>query len=281
MPLFTNCGTARANFLYCLSGELRANLTLHAGYAATAFERLDAGRPVPPDMSQSHGNALIQQFLAELFTLRVEDGDEHLYAASIAIAEVFLSGLKSNRYRSIDGIRYPSIARRANSDNFALSIDFVRTGLEFVCSHLIQMNAADDEGASGMCIDSAVAGVRRWSEMAWRMPLAVARGVRRPSGAALQEGLRRRAFPVRRLESKSRLVACSPEPANLGPQQSVMRVYRAGRSPRWIVGKRVGSPIRGCGPIHGVIVDYLHRKPSWRAMLPGWAQIRAHTRNGG
>lgn len=151
----------------------RELLTLHAGYTASAFEALNAGRPVPPDMNQPHGNALIQQFLAELFTLRVEDGDEHLYAASIAIAEVFLSELKSNSYRSIDGIRYPSIAKRANGDNFALTIDFVRTGLEFVCAHLIRMNAPDDEGSSGMCIDSAVAaseGGLRWlgaSHLRW------------------------------------------------------------------------------------------------------------------
>jgi hypothetical protein len=143
----------------------RELVTLHAGYAAAAFKALNADRPVPPDMEQPHGEALIQQFLAELFTLRVEDGDEHLYAASIAIAEVFLSPLKSNRYRSIDGIRYPSIAKRANGDNFALTIDFVRNGLEFVCAHLIRMNAPDDQGVSGMCIDSAVAapeGGLRW-----------------------------------------------------------------------------------------------------------------------
>jgi hypothetical protein len=132
-------------------------MTLHAGYTAAAFEALNAGRPVPSDMEQPHGNALIQQFLAELFTSRVEDGDEHLYAASIAIADVFLSGLKSNRYRSIDGIRYPSIAKLANGDNFALTLDFVRNGLEFVCAHLIRMNAPDDGGTSGVCIDSAVA----------------------------------------------------------------------------------------------------------------------------
>lgn len=135
----------------------RELLTLHAGYSPTAFDALGAGRPVPPDLEQPGGNATIQQFLAELFTLRVEDDNEHLYAASIAIAEVFLSGLKSNRYSSIDGIRYPSIAKRANSDNFALTVDFVRGGLEFLDAHLIQMNTRDCEGTSGTCIDTAVA----------------------------------------------------------------------------------------------------------------------------
>lgn len=135
----------------------RELLTLHAGYSAAAFDTLGAGRPVPHDMEQQGGNTTIQPFLAELFTLRVEDGNEHLYAASIAIAEVFLSGLRSKRYSSIDGIRYPSIAKRANGDNFAITVDFVRSGLEFLCAHLVRMNPFDDEGASGMCIDTAVA----------------------------------------------------------------------------------------------------------------------------
>jgi hypothetical protein len=88
------------------------------GYTTTMTEALGSARPLPAHAMVdppviSRQDRLIREFLDELFTA-TDPGEEHWrYRITIAIAEIL-------RRAPVSGLLYPTIAMRANSDNFAL-----------------------------------------------------------------------------------------------------------------------------------------------------------------
>lgn len=90
-----------------------------------------------------------------MFTARVRDGEEHLYALSIAVTELLLSGdqeVSAGKYLGFGGLMYPTIASNANGDNFALKPAFATEHLAFVRAHFILVR--------GISLDATV--------MSWR-----------------------------------------------------------------------------------------------------------------
>ena len=57
---------------------------------------------------------LIDDFLGDLFTMRAEDGEEHKYKPSIAIASLLF------RIPDVEGINYPSVATNLKAINLCL-----------------------------------------------------------------------------------------------------------------------------------------------------------------
>jgi hypothetical protein len=102
-------------------------LVNHVGYTQSAFNALQSSRkqagwgPVPVN----HLNEVVSDFLAETFTQIIPRGSEYRYKLSVAIAEkLFLDNI-------FDGLLYPTIAMRANADNFALKLRYANKHLQF------------------------------------------------------------------------------------------------------------------------------------------------------
>jgi hypothetical protein len=102
-------------------------LVNHVGYTQRAFNALQSSRkqaawgPEPV----THLNEAVSDFLAETFTTIIPRGSEYRYKLSVAIAEkLFLDDL-------FDGLIYPTVAMRANADNFALKLRYANEHTQF------------------------------------------------------------------------------------------------------------------------------------------------------
>ncbi len=90
------------------------------GYSQSVFRQIKSNRSMPtfgPDFDprlQDHRNILLEDFFAEQFTKEVPREEPWQFKISAAIAESRLS------LQEADGVMYPIVAMRANSDNFAL-----------------------------------------------------------------------------------------------------------------------------------------------------------------
>ena len=90
------------------------------GYSQSVFHQMKSNRSMPtfgPDFDprlQEHRNMLLEEFFAEQFTKEVPREEPWQFKISAAIAENRLS------LQEADGVMYPTVAMRANSDNFAL-----------------------------------------------------------------------------------------------------------------------------------------------------------------
>src|SRR3989304_10016979 len=118
------------------------------GYTPEVFQALGSNRKCPvwgtdkidPRMN-SEANVLIRQFFADEFTRIIEDESKnhHLYKLSIAIGEKFWHG------ELFQGIIYPSLAMKANSDNIAVKAEYVDEYLELEEIEHIRIDKKNDE----------------------------------------------------------------------------------------------------------------------------------------
>ncbi|MCH7538975.1 MAG: hypothetical protein IH999_01035 [Proteobacteria bacterium] len=90
------------------------------GYSRHVFEQRRSSRSMPKFGPSNHSrlqhpsNILLEEFFAEQFTKEVPREQPWQFKISAAIAENRLS------LQEVDGIMYPTVAMRCNSDNFAL-----------------------------------------------------------------------------------------------------------------------------------------------------------------
>ena len=120
------------------------------GYCEEVFKSLGATRQLP-DMTPTdlkpadQGLEIateVMNFLSRTFTLKVADGEEDQYRTSIAIAEMLLAGDDLVQFRNakwIGGLQYPTLAMKANGENFALKLQFAYQNLAFIRAHYIRV----------------------------------------------------------------------------------------------------------------------------------------------
>lgn len=118
------------------------------GYTPEVFQTLGSIRQCPiwgkekidPWMN-SEPNVLIRQFFADEFTRTIEDESKnhYLYKLSIAIGEKFWHG------ELFQGIIYPSLAMKANSDNIAVKSECVDEYLELEEIEHIRIDKKNNE----------------------------------------------------------------------------------------------------------------------------------------
>ncbi len=110
----------------------------NVGYTSTSFDNLQANRAIPDwgliKEPPEHPNAIRREFFSQEFTKIVQEGDEHLYKLSIAIAEKHIHGAM------FAGLLYPSVAQHANADNMALKPDYVDRGMSVEDVQYIKVN---------------------------------------------------------------------------------------------------------------------------------------------
>ncbi len=130
-------------------------LVNHVGYSNATFKTLGSNRRqagwdnedarVPGDET----NRFIMEFLAEAFTRSVPIGSEHEYKLSVAIAEHLYADQMFN------GLLYPTIAMRANADNFALKLPYADTHLQFVKAEFARIDNLRDFAFDITVLDTA------------------------------------------------------------------------------------------------------------------------------
>jgi len=111
-------------------------LVNHLGYTVTVFEELGSnrdragwdGKTSPMEGNDEFRDAL--ETLGKLFASR----DSGRYKLTAALAEFFMRP-------PFEGLIYPTIAMRANADNFALKPNWVDRGLEFIGVELVRIDA--------------------------------------------------------------------------------------------------------------------------------------------
>jgi len=133
MAIFYELGLKAGDKVATAKWKMRDEILVSPlGYTADAFRRLNASRAcpivVPEDKKHMREldktNKRIFEFIHDLFTKIVSPGDEYIYKLTAIIAEFFLT------LEPDCGVVYPSIAMRANAENFALTPSLVHNRLE-------------------------------------------------------------------------------------------------------------------------------------------------------
>ena len=97
----------------------------------------------------NHVNEAVSNFLAEIFTRVVPVGSEHEYKLSVAIAEKLFADDIFN------GLLYPTVAMRANADNFALKLRYANDNLRFVKAEYARIDRVRDFAFDITWLDTA------------------------------------------------------------------------------------------------------------------------------
>jgi hypothetical protein len=135
------------------------------GYTEKTFRSLKAKREIPDHGklnldSYSKADALVRDFLSELFTQVVPLGEEWRYSLSVAVAERMTMG------DTIDALIYPTIPMWANSDNLAIKPSFADRGLEALYAEFLEVTAVGDTSFEVNILDEGrgfgVDGEIRW-----------------------------------------------------------------------------------------------------------------------
>jgi hypothetical protein len=128
----------------------------HIGYMPEILERLQSHKAVgrvaqqmAPELSYGPVDRLIHNFLATEFSKDVTLGSEHLYKLSVAIAERLLVEMVDSKSEvaRFDGLLYPSLAMRGNSDNVCLLPRFVDEGLHFIGVDYVRVDEINLDGS--------------------------------------------------------------------------------------------------------------------------------------
>ncbi len=119
-------------------------LVNNIGYSRPNFKALGSNRECP---DWSGGKELksrlrdqqrsLTEFLGELFSTNVPDGQEYLYKPTIAITEKYVPADVRLGTVIFDGLLYPTIPMAGSCENFALRPQFVARGLAFVKAEYI------------------------------------------------------------------------------------------------------------------------------------------------
>jgi hypothetical protein len=121
----------------------------HIGYTRPTFERLGSTRSAPswrpdkaPPLSSPRAQT-IDELFSSFFIVDVNGGQEYLYKATIALAEILIPKPTAEGAFPFDGLIYPTIPMKGNCDNLALRPEFVERGVEFVKAEYLLIKQID------------------------------------------------------------------------------------------------------------------------------------------
>lgn len=121
----------------------------HVGYTRSNFGRLESTRSTPswgppiPAAHASEGTRLVDEFFSSFFSIDVQEGQEHLYKATIAMTEALIPEPSEQGAFQFDGLMYPTIAMHGNCENFALKAKFVARGMAFVKAEYLRIRKVE------------------------------------------------------------------------------------------------------------------------------------------
>lgn len=139
-------------------------LVNHAGYTHNSFERLGSARTESHNFRKSSRPSIhdeITETLAEIFTRPSPQEGDHLYHLTSIVAD-FLFGDDQ-----FDGLLYPTIAMRANSDNIAVKPRYADNHLRFLKAEYIRVDEVGDFSYRITILDTA-SGLDETGAILWR-----------------------------------------------------------------------------------------------------------------
>jgi hypothetical protein len=157
------------------------------GFEEQALRRFAVDRRQPHHLEDVENASEMElearRFISDAFLAE----DEASYALTAAIAEVFSEG------DAIAGIRYPSLALRGRSDNFALKPDYVRTRMRLEAATYYWLKSASEDGTYDFDPVADLSGIDNDGSLSWtyRDHVNVL-----PPGAALEVCLRPGRYPL-------------------------------------------------------------------------------------
>ena len=86
---------------------------------------------------------MIDEFFSSFFSVDVQDGQERLYKATIAITEMLIPEPTEQGAFRFDGLMYPTIPMNGNCENFALKSGFIERGVAFVKAEYLTIRQID------------------------------------------------------------------------------------------------------------------------------------------
>jgi len=131
------------------------------GYEPEVFSNLKSDRICPnfdnkvPELAeaiQREINRRVQAFFSNEFMRKINIGNEHLYKLSAAIAELLRKELDASKFAELEklhlelqGVEYPAVAAKGNSDNLALVPKFADQNLKLIrCELIIKINEIEN-----------------------------------------------------------------------------------------------------------------------------------------
>lgn len=115
------------------------------GYSDEVLKRLKSSRDmddIPEGLSpesESPGNSIMRDFLADVFTRRIPEDQKHRHKLTAAISEMYLKA------DEIDGILYPTVEMWGNEDNLAIETRVVDQVLEPISAEYIEIQERGDK----------------------------------------------------------------------------------------------------------------------------------------
>jgi hypothetical protein len=131
------------------------------GFEEQAFGRFGVDRQRLPHQVEDIRNASeaekeARRFISDAF---LSEGEAN-YPLTAAIADVFTHGV-------LTGIRYPSLALKGRSDNFALRPDYVREKMRLEAATYFYIKRASDEGMYDFDPIADLTGINRDGSLSW------------------------------------------------------------------------------------------------------------------
>jgi hypothetical protein len=125
---FYECKLKKGDTFALATWITKKEMTLnHVGFTKENFFQLDSSRNFNPIVESNNVenkalNEIIETFLSRKFSENILTKVEYKYKLTAAITERLIF------FKELDGLMYPSIARKANSDNIALKTNFFDNG---------------------------------------------------------------------------------------------------------------------------------------------------------
>ena len=155
IPLY-ECGVQAGDKFVMSRWKNTAKMTVnHIGYTEGNLTRLHSRRMVPKYAEVKSGlesdpnNVVIREFLSEVFSEVVPEGQEYRFKLTIAIAEWHMC------MDFIHGIMYPTIPMKGNGENFALKTDFVDEHMELVKVDYREIVSSNEDEVTSRILDTA------------------------------------------------------------------------------------------------------------------------------
>jgi len=126
-------------FIMGVWNNLSEIVLIHIGFTSETAKKLKSSRELhsiynfAKDTGDDDLNTLVYNYLSQIFTLKVDDCDNHLYKISVTISNILTQADETS------GIMYPSIAFSGNTDNIVLKPDFVDKNLELFSVEYIRI----------------------------------------------------------------------------------------------------------------------------------------------
>ncbi len=154
-PIYFELGVGVGDRLAIVHHKTTGDLLVNRiGYTTATFNRLQSKREIPDygnlDLAAyTQRDALVDDFLSEVFCEKHHCDEDWRYNLSVAVAEKMMPDVEQSpdrdpRIACIQGLVYPTVPMWGNADNLALKPSFVETSLTSIYAEYVEVTEVHD-----------------------------------------------------------------------------------------------------------------------------------------